>query len=162
MPGLRRLYPQRSRRRIGAVTVEFALCVSIFFMFMFAMLEMTRFIYIEHAVQMCAYEGARAGVTPGAKVADVEQRVQNLMQATGVRVYEMTTEPAEINSLTENVRVTISCNFSDNSWVPSSLFSNRQITSEIALQHENMAYLRPGETSLEEIFGNNDDEPTDL
>lgn len=161
MPRLRRLNPQQSRR-LGAVTVEFAFCASIFFMFIFAMLEMTRFLYIEHAVQMCAYEGARAGVTPGARVADVQQRVENLMQATGVRVYEMTTEPAEITSLTENVRVTISCNFSDNSWVPSSFLTNRQITSQIALQHENMAYLRPGETSLEEIFGNNDDEPTDL
>lgn len=162
MPRLRRLVPQRSRRRPGAVTVEFAFCASIFFMFIFAMLEMTRFIYIQHSVQMCAYEGARAGVTPGAKVADVEQRVANLMQATGVRVYKVKTKPEEITSLTESVRVTITCNFSDNSWVPSSFLTNRKITSEIALQHENMAYLRPGETSLEEIFGNNDDEPTDL
>ncbi len=162
MPRLRRSKPQHSRRRLGAVTVEFALCASIFFMFIFAMLEMTRFIYVQHAVQMCAYEGARAGVTPGASTDDVHQRVQNLMRATGIRVYEMSSEPAEINSLTENVSVTISCNFSDNSWVPSSFLTNRQISSQIVLQHENMAYLRPGETSLEEIFGNNDNEPTDL
>lgn len=162
MPRKRQSDSQQSRRRLGAVTVEFAVCASIFFTFVFAMLEMTRFMYIQHSVQMCAYEGARAGVTPGAKVADVEQRVQNLMHATGVRVYQMTTEPAEINNLTENVRVTISCNFSDNSWVPSSFLTNRRISSQIVLQHENMAYLRPGETSLEEIFGNNDNEPTDL
>lgn len=162
MPRLRRVNSRRSGHRRGAVTVEFALCVSILFMFIFAMLETTRFIYVQHAVQMCAYEGARAGVTPGAKVADVQQRVANLMQATGVRVYTLEPFANEIDNLTENVSVTISCNFSDNSWVPSSFLSNRQISSTITLQHENMAYLRPGETSLEEIFGNNDNEPTDL
>ena len=162
MARLHRRSSTRSARRLGTVTVEFALCVSIFFTFIFAMLEMTRFIYMQHAVQMCAYEGARAGVTPGAKIEDVQQRVQNLLRATGVRVYEVRTEPKQINSLTENVSVTISCNFGDNSWVPSSFLTNRTIERKVVLQHENMAYLRPGQRSLEEIFGNNDGEPTDL
>lgn len=148
--------------RLGAVTVEFALCVSIFFMFVFGMLELTRYIYVGHAVQMVAYESARAGVTPGATVADVQTRCANLMSATGVRNYTMVMNPTVINNLTENVSVTILCNFGENSWVPPTYLTNRIITSTISLQHENMAYLRPGDTSLEDIFGNNDDEPTDL
>ena len=84
------------------------------------------------------------------------------MQATGVRVYTMSVSPQVINSLTENVAVTINCNFNDNSWVPPTFLTNRTIDTTISLQHENMAYLRPGDTSLEDIFGNNDDEPTDL
>ncbi|MEO8272136.1 MAG: TadE/TadG family type IV pilus assembly protein [Aureliella sp.] len=151
-----------SRSRRGTVTVEFALCVSIFFMFVFGMLELTRFIYVEHSVQMVAYEGARAGVTPGATVADVQTRVANLMQATGVRVYTMSVAPSVINNLTENVAVTINCNFNDNSWVPPTFLTNRSLSTTIMLQHENMAYLRPGDTSLADIFGNNDNEPTDL
>ncbi len=148
--------------RLGAVTVEFALCVSIFFMFVFGMLELSRYIYVGHAVQMVAYESARAGVTPGASAADVQTRCDNLMAATGVRNYTMVMNPAEINHLTENVSVTILCNFGENSWVPPTYLTDRLITSTISLQHENMAYLRPGDTSLEDIFGNNDDEPTDL
>ncbi len=148
--------------RRGTVTVEFALCASIFFMFVFGMLELSRFIYVQHSVQMVAYEGARAGVTPGATATDVQARVANLMQATGVRVYTMSVSPQVINSLTENVAVTINCNFNDNSWVPPTFLTNRTIDTTISLQHENMAYLRPGDTSLEDIFGNNDDEPTDL
>ncbi len=148
--------------RRGTVTVEFALCASIFFMFVFGMLELTRFIYVQHSVQMVAYEGARAGVTPGATADDVRERVDNLMQATGVHVYTVSVAPAVINNLTENVAVTINCNFNDNSWVPPSFLTNRTIVNTISLQHENMAYLRPGDTSLEDIFGNNDNEPTDL
>ncbi|MCC7338808.1 MAG: pilus assembly protein [Pirellulaceae bacterium] len=151
-----------SRSRRGTVTVEFALCVSIFFMFVFGMLELSRFIYVQHSVQMVAYEGARAGVTPGATADDVRARVANLMQACGVRVYTMSVSPAQINNLTEDVAVTINCNFNDNSWVPPSFLTNQTIANTITLQHENMAYLRPGDTSLEDIFGNNDNEPTDL
>lgn len=154
--------PASPRSRRGTVTVEFALCASIFFMFVFAMLELSRFIYVQHSVQMVAYEGARAGVTPGASANDVRTRVANLMQATGVRVYTMNVTPAVINNLTENVAVTINCNFNDNSWVPPSFLTNRTISNTISLQHENMAYLRPGDTSLKDIFGDNDNEPTDL
>lgn len=131
-------------------------------MFVFGMLELTRFIYVQHSVQMVAYEGARAGITPGATADDVQARVADLMQATGVHVYTMNVSPSVISNLTENVAVTINCNFNDNSWVPPTFLTSRTINTTIALQHENMAYLRPGDTSLAEIFGNNDNEPTDL
>ena len=162
MPQVKRPLSAASRSRRGTVTVEFAFCASIFFMFVFGMLELTRFIYVQHSVQMVAYEGARAGVTPGASADDVRTRVANLMQATGVRVYTMSVSPLVISNLTENVSVTINCNFNDNSWIPPSFLTNRTIACTIALQHENMAYLRPGDTSLADIFGDNDNEPTDL
>ncbi len=147
--------------RRGAVTVEFALCASIFFMFIFGMLEITRFLYVQQSVQMSAYEAARAGVIPGATVEDVQARGDELMAATGVNVYTMNITPAVINSLTESVSVTIDCNFADNSWVPPFFVPASQIASTISLQHENMAYLRPGDTDLASIIGDNDGEPID-
>ncbi len=147
--------------RKGAVTVEFALCVSIFFLFVFGMLELSRYKYVQHSVQMVAYESARAGVVPGASVNTVRTRAQNLMQATGVRNYSIVVSPTTINNLTENVSVTISCNFGENSWVPPTYLTNRAIASTITLQHENMAYLRPGDTDLASIIGNNNSEPRD-
>lgn len=150
-----------SADRRGAVTVEFAICISILFLFVFSMLEISRFIYIQHSVQMVAYESARAGVVPGATVEDVQARADTLMIATGVRTYSVLITPPVINSLTENVAVTISCNFADNSWLPPTYFTGRLISTTISLQHENMAYLRPGDTNLESVIGNNDDEPID-
>ncbi len=148
--------------RRGAVTVEFALCASIFFMFIFGMLEISRYLYVQQSVQMSAYEAARAGVVPGATHADVQARGNELMAATGVSVFSMSITPAVINNLTENVSVTIDCNFAANSWVPPFFVPDSQITSTITLQHENMAYLQPGDTDLADIIGDNDGEPTDL
>jgi Flp pilus assembly protein TadG len=147
--------------RQGMVTVEFALCASIFFMFIFGMLELTRYIYMQHSVQMVAYEAARAGVVPGATVSDVQTRAANLMAATGINVYTMNVTPTNINTLTENVSVTIHCNFADNSWVPPFFITSQQMESTISLQHENMAYLQPGDTDLASIIGDNDSEPID-
>ncbi len=152
---------RQSSNRRGTVTVEFALCVSIFFMFVFGMLELSRFIYVQHSVQMVAYEAARAGIMPGKTASDVQTRASNLMLATGVRNYSINVAPAVINSLTENVAVTITCNFAQNSWVPPTFLTNRVISTTISLQHENMAYLQPGNTDLASIIGNNNNEPID-
>jgi Flp pilus assembly protein TadG len=130
-------------------------------MFIFGMLEMTRYIYVEHSVQMIAYEAARAGVVPGATNTDVETRANNLLQATGIRLADVTVTPASINNLTEEVSVNVSCDFSQNSWIPPTFLTNRTISTTISLQHENMAYLQPGDTDLESVIGNNDAEPLD-
>ena len=160
---------QRAADRRGAVTVEFAICATVFFMFIFGMMELTRYIYVQHSVQMVAYEAARAGVVPGATRADVVARAEDLLAATGIHVYDPpqveATNPdaaeAEINSLTEAVRVTIDCDFANNSWLPPTFLKGATISSTIELQHENMAYLQPGQTDLEELIGNNDNEPID-
>lgn len=147
--------------RRGAVTVEFAVCAAIFFMFIFSMLELTRYIYVQHTVQMVAYEAARAGVVPGRSFQDVVDRANILLDATGVNTADVTVTPTTINSLTEQVSVNVSCNFADNSWFPPTLMAGRQISTTITLQHENMAYLQPGDTDLASIIGNNDNEPID-
>lgn len=147
--------------RRGVVTVEFALCATVFFLFIFGMLELTRFLYVKHSAQMVAYEAARAGVVPGATKRDVETRAAELMAATGVHAYSIRVTPAMINNLTEQVSVTINCNFGDNSWVSPTFLKSNQISSTITLQHENMAYLRPGDTDLASLIGNNNHEPID-
>lgn len=165
-PTLQTSLPRNSQRgsdlRRGAVTVEFALCASIFFMFIFGMLEISRYLYVQQSVQMSAYEAARAGVIPGATYADVQARGNELMAATGVDVFTMSITPPVINNLTENVSVTINCNFAANSWVPPFFVPDTEISSTITLQHENMAYLQPGDTNLSDIIGDNEGEPTDL
>ncbi|WP_231691137.1 TadE/TadG family type IV pilus assembly protein [Aureliella helgolandensis] len=150
-----------SSQRRGAVTVEFAICAMVFFMFVFALLELSRFLFVQHSIQMAAYEGARIGIIPGADSDAVRVRAQNILNATGVRVANIVVTPENIDSTTQEVRVAISCQFSDNSWLPPTYLSSRNVNSTIALQHENMAYLRPGDTNLEDLIGNNNNEPID-
>ena len=148
--------------RLGAITVEFAICCSVFFMMIFAGLEFSRYFYLQHGIQMVAYESARAGVIPGATTATVETRVNELLTATGIPNADVDIQPTVITPQTRNVTVTITADYAENSWVPPNFLPNRTLTSSITLQHENNAYLDPEGTDIGTLIGDNDDEPVDL
>ncbi len=147
-------------KRDGAVTVEFAVCASIFFMIILGMLELSRFIFVQNSVQMAAYEATRAGIVPGATVADVRNRANNILQATGVLNATVSVNPTVISSMTEEVTVTVDCNFSQNSWLPPTFLTNHSIRSDVTLDHENKAFLQPSGADLAAI-GNNNNAPLD-
>ncbi len=152
---------QNKNLRSGTVTVEFALCASIFFMLIFTMLEFARFMFVTHSVQMVAYESARTGVVPGATADHVQSRAEALLSACGVRQATVVIDPPIINSFTEDVTVSVSCDFTNNSWLPPTWLTGQTISSATTLEHENKAYLNSGQEELSDIFGNNDDEPLD-
>lgn len=155
--------PIRSKKRKGAVTVEFAVCASLFFMVTFAGLEFNRYFYVLHGIQMVAYESARAGIVPGATYSTVEQRSQNLLAATGIPNAQVDITPAEITPQTRSVSVTVTANFADNSWIPPTYLTNKVLSSTITLQHENNAYLDPEDDGdIGDVIGDNDNEPIDL
>ncbi len=152
----------RRLKRRGAVTVEFAICASVFFMVVFTLLEFSRFMFVKHSVQMVAYEAARIGVVPGATASHISSRAQALLTASGIRDATVNITPPVINSLTEQVTVTVSCEFSKNSWLPPTYLVGQALSSTISLEHENKAFLHLEGTDITEIVGNNDNEPTDL
>jgi Flp pilus assembly protein TadG len=134
----------------------------LFFTMIFGALEISRYIYVQHAVQMVAYEASRSGVVPGATYETVATRAQNLLAATGIPNANVSITPSTITPQTRSVSVTVTALFSDNSWIPPTYLTNNTITSTITLQHENNAYLDPDDTDVETLIGNNDDEPVDL
>lgn len=148
--------------RTGAVTVEFALCAVVFFTIVFSLLEFSRFAFVRHSVQMVAYEAARTGIVPGATSQIVSDRAQNLLAASGIQVAEVSIEPAVIGNATQEVSVTVSCDFADNSWLPPTFLTGRTITTTVTLEHENKAYLNPDGSDITEVIGDNDDEPIDI
>lgn len=143
------------------MTVEFAICASVFFLFIFAAMEFSRYFLVQHAIQMVAYESARAGIVPGATRDRVQTRADNLLQACGVPNATIDITPEAIDATTREVTVTVAANFNENSWIPPTFLSNRTLEYAITLQHENNAYLDPEDTDVGELIGNNDSEPID-
>ncbi|MEZ6137719.1 MAG: pilus assembly protein [Pirellulaceae bacterium] len=152
---------RRKKSRTGAVTVEFAICASVFFMTAFTLLEFSRFMFVRHSVEMVAYEAARQGVVPGATADNVNSRAQSLLNASGIKQATVAIQPPVINSLTEEVSVTVSCNFSENSWLPPTFLTGQTLVSTITLEHENKAYLAASGVDVMDVIGDNDDEPID-
>lgn len=73
---------RRSSRRRGAALVEFAVVVSIFFLFMFGLLEYCRLVFVRQVVINASREGARyavANVTDTTMVSDTQAVVLTKM-----------------------------------------------------------------------------------
>ena len=154
-----RRQPAKGKRR-GAVSVEFALCASIFFMFAFGSFEFARFLFARHAVDQAAYEAARVGIVPGKTAAQVQTRALQALQAAGIRQATVVITPQVFTTTTETVTVEVRCPFRDNSWIPPTFLRGATLQSQITLDHENQAYLN--DQSITQTIGDNTDEPRDI
>lgn len=128
-------------------------------MVLMAGIEFSRFMFARHSVDQAAYEGARAGIIPGATSDNVRQVANRILNATGIRKATIRVTPETINDKTAEVEVHIRCNYSDSSWIGPLFLGATVIESKLTLDHENKAYLvnerDPG-------IGDNDHEPIDI
>lgn len=147
-------------QRRGALSVEFAICASIFFVVVMAGFEFTRFMFARHSVDQAAYEAARVGIVPGKTVAQIRSQAQTFLSAAGIRNATITVTPAVITSATETITLEVQCDFVENSWIPPTFLRNAVINSTITLDHENKAYLSSGQ--VVDQMGNNDEAPHDI
>ncbi len=143
-------------RRIGAFTVEFAICSGLFFTILLSGFEFARFMYARHSIEQAAYEAARVGIVPGKTPAQVVGKATQILNATGVRDATITVTPTVFTTSTATVTVSIRCKYSDNSWLKPIFLGNSDMVSAITLDHENKAYL-----ITDGSLGNNDNEPVD-
>ncbi|QDT51918.1 TadE/TadG family type IV pilus assembly protein [Symmachiella dynata] len=137
MRQIRQNKSQQSKRR-GALTVEFALVVPVLFLFFFAQLEFSRANMIRNMITTACYEGARAGVVPGATADQVRATAQNILDIAGVSVSEITVTPSVVTTETTVVTVTIDVPLDDNSWIIPRYFIGQSFTDSVTLDRERM------------------------
>jgi len=73
----------RSRRRSGNALLDMAFVLPILLALTFGAVEYGYAIYVKHALQGAAREGARASIVAGATAAQVQAAVDNSMQTAG-------------------------------------------------------------------------------
>jgi len=86
---MQRTLKNRKKRRLGAVAVEFALVIPVFLFLLFTFYEFSRASMIRHATEAAAYEGARAGIVPGATPDDIRDNVAFVLSSVGVDEFEV-------------------------------------------------------------------------
>ena len=104
-----------TRNRRGASAVEFALTLPALLMILFASYEFSRANMMLHTAEAAAYEGARVGIIPGATANEVRQAAQDVLGTAGIRNSQIVVVPANLDTDTETVSVTISFEYGDNS-----------------------------------------------
>ena len=115
-----------------------ALVAPFLFTLFFASLEFSRANVLRHAIQTAAYEGARAGIVPGATADNVQSEAATVLAAIGAVNVTVTVDPEVIQPNTTEVTVTVTIPLDDNGWVVPKFFSGRTLTSTVNLNREHV------------------------
>ncbi len=119
----------KSRKRIGAATVEFAVVVPIFlFAVIFPMIEFGRAMIVSNSIAATAQVGCRKAVLPGSTNASVNAVVANNLATLRIananaNVIKVNGEVADVSTAVQGdqISVTVSAAFSNTTWLPSRL-----------------------------------------
>jgi Flp pilus assembly protein TadG len=132
---MNRISKRRNVRR-GAVLVEMALTIGLAFFFFFAALEFCRISMIRHSVENALYEGARAGIVPGATAGEVQNRARNVLRTVGLSNTNVEVTPSVITQSTRDVSVRIRLPLDQNLFAPAFFFRGRTLDRTLTMQRE--------------------------
>lgn len=132
---MKRIYRKTKSRR-GAVLVEMACTVGLAFFFFFAALEFCRVSMIRHTVEHALYEGARAGIVPGATVSEVQSRARNVLRSVGLSSTNVEVTPSVLTQDTRDISVRIRLPLDQSLYAPAFFFRGRTLDRTLSMQRE--------------------------
>ena len=131
--------------RAGAVTVETAIALPILFLFTFTAIEFSRVNMMRNTAANAAYEGARAGIVPGATAAECEAAANQLLDFVDIDGGTAVATPITPDSTDVTVTVTIPIN-DTNSFVTPRFYLGKTLTSTVTLPRERTFWsVTPGD-----------------
>ena len=125
-----------SKQRKGAALVEFAVVLPTMVLVFFSIVEISRVLMLQHTADTTAYEGARAGIVPGATTEDIRTAAMQLIEAAELVEAEIEIEPDTITEATSVIAVSVSIPVAENSWIAPQLHKDLSVTSRVALYCE--------------------------
>jgi len=131
---LRRRGPARRRSRLGAATVELALCLPILLTTGLGMIEISNVVFVQARMQAAAYESVRLATRPttststAATSGQVTTYCQTLLTQLGVNNATITLTPASLSNLTPQTIVTVAISAPWNKNSPTSFVLNSSLT----------------------------------
>ena len=129
--------PAHINRRRAAVTVEFAIALPILILFTFTGIEFARVNMIRNTAANAAYEGARAGIVPGATAAECEAAANQLLNLVEINGGSAVATPNPILPDSDSVTVVVTIPItSANSFVTPQFYLGKSIVSTISLPRE--------------------------
>jgi hypothetical protein len=126
------------QRQQGSATVEVAICLPIFLIVIFGVIECCDLLFLRQGVLQAAYEGARVAIVPKSKPDNVVEQVERILghrgiQASGIRIIPPDFERAPFGT---QVMVEIQAEPGENGKLMR-LFRNRVITGRATMMIEN-------------------------
>lgn len=125
-----------NQRRKGVTAVEFALTLPILFLLVFGSYELSRANMIKHTTEAACYEGARKGIIPGATVEQCEAACRSILATAGIGDANIQVDPANLNTPSELINVTITVDFGNNTTIAPFFMRNANLVRTCELTRE--------------------------
>ena len=132
---IRKLH-RRSPPRTGAVAVEFAVTSPLLFLLLFGALELGHANMVLNATEAAAFEGARAGITPGATAANCILKANHILNISGIKQATVEVLPADLGLDSQAVELKISVPYQHNTIVAPLFTKQLQIDRSCRLTRE--------------------------
>jgi Flp pilus assembly protein TadG len=125
------LKSQRGRggRPTGALAVETAIVLPLFFLFVFGLLEFGRCLLVADTIVGAAQEGCRAAIVPGATSSDVTTAANTVLSGGLVSGATVTVSPSNLSQVKtgQPVSVTVQVPFDQVSWLPTPQYLKNKV-----------------------------------
>ncbi len=130
----------RSKRRIGAALVEFALVAPLMILFTMGLIDIGRMTMVKQLLVNASREGARQASLPVATSAGVQSDVLQMLSNSGV-TGSVTLSPSNLTTAAagSTVTVTVSADANSVSWMGSSMFMfGKNVTASTSMRRESL------------------------
>lgn len=129
----------RLETRKGAAVVEFAVVAPLMILLTTGMMEMGRVVMVKQLLVNASREGARLAVLPEATTIEVQNAVEQELQASSIHGATITLTPTVIESAPPGSPVTIAISIpaADVSWIPKPMFTfSNTLSSATTMRRE--------------------------
>ncbi|MCA9212360.1 MAG: pilus assembly protein [Planctomycetales bacterium] len=110
---------RQNEKRDGLAAVEFAILTPLLFLIIAGTMEICSALFLQEALTVCAYEGARTGAQRKATQAQVIARVQEVLTERGIVGGDVQVDPApEAAVMFQPITVTVTAPTTGNTILP--------------------------------------------
>lgn len=131
---------RRSKRRMGAALVEFALVAPLMILFTMGLIDIGRMTMVKQLLVTASREGARQASLPAATASNVQADVLQMLNNSGV-TGNVVISPSNLATAASGttVTVTVSADANSVSWMGSSMFmSGKNVTASTSMRRESL------------------------
>lgn len=124
--------------RSGVAVSELAVCLPVVVLVVFGTIEICSMIFLTQSLRVCAYEGARVALVPGAQAGNVEGSCQAFLTSRGIKSTTLSIVPRDFHrrpyGTTVTVSVTADC--AANSLLPPWFYAGRTVNGTVRMMVE--------------------------
>ncbi len=124
-----------AHHRRGAALIEFAIVFPVVLLVVFATIDLCNRIYLQQAIAIMAYEGARVSTIPGATTSDIEQQIETMAENRNLKNLQINVAPSDFENASFGTFISVEVR-ADTAQGLTSIFTTNQCIATVSMMKE--------------------------